>query len=344
MHHRFDFRCGLPLVLLFCVAFPCRAGETRSIASREAAGDSARFVTWTYKDAPMGLYLPAPTGKPLPVVMFLHGCNNDPVFREHWIISALNKLEPTVVFLPTAPATQNTQYPCADWGGTYDTKIRPQMQNALHELDSLIRLHSLDTTRQYLYGESMAGEGVYRLLVDFPTRFAGALDVAGYTPNKGAAQMARTPLWIWIGTEDEMSPIADARAIHEAILQAGGNLVKFTEVPDLGHVPAIEKARTDSSLLAWLLGQVRSPVSRIDRVRRGRSAMVVPLADGTLRLSDAVPAGARLTVFAMDGRTLLETGVEEEIVRLPSDQRDRVVFWRMSNPGFGLSGKLVLVP
>jgi predicted peptidase len=31
----------------------------------------------------------------------------------------------------------------------------------------------------------MGGEGVYRLLADFPTKFAGAVDVAGYTVNKG---------------------------------------------------------------------------------------------------------------------------------------------------------------
>ena len=116
------------------------------------------------------------------------------------------EIEPCAVFLPTALPTPNTPYPCADWGGTYDSDLRQQMINALHELDSLIDQYGFDTKRQYLYGESMGGEGVYRLLMDFPTRFAGAIDAAGYTLNKGAAQMAKTPLWILIGSADEMSP------------------------------------------------------------------------------------------------------------------------------------------
>jgi hypothetical protein len=49
----------------------------------------------------MGLYLPAQTDKPLPIVMFLHGCHNDPVSRYHWVLSALNAIEPCAVFLPT---------------------------------------------------------------------------------------------------------------------------------------------------------------------------------------------------------------------------------------------------
>ena len=119
-----------------------------------------QFITWDYKETPMGLYLPEKTDKPLPVVMFLHGCNNNPVNSYLWIISALNAIEPCAVFLPTAPPTLNTPYPCADWGGTYDSNLRPQMINALHELDSLITFYGFDTQRQYLYGESMGGEGV----------------------------------------------------------------------------------------------------------------------------------------------------------------------------------------
>ena len=74
------------------------------------------FLTWTHNDAPMGLHLPPPTGGPLPIVMFLHGCNNDPVYPEYWIISAVNAIEPCAVFLPTAPPA--IDFTCADWGAT----------------------------------------------------------------------------------------------------------------------------------------------------------------------------------------------------------------------------------
>jgi len=86
----------------------------------------------------------------------------------------------------------------------------------------------------------MGGEGVYRLLFDWPTRFAGAISVAGYTVDKGAEQMAQTPLWIVHGADDTTSPVESDRTIYQSILDAGGTQVKYTEYPGLDHVPAIE--------------------------------------------------------------------------------------------------------
>jgi len=241
------------------VPAPDAASVTRPDASPLDTNLQTGLSTWSYQGTPMGLYVPASKGKPLPVVMFLHACHNDPVYENLWILAALNAIEPVAVFLPTAPPA--IDFTCADWGGTYDEALRPNMKNALAELNRLIEEYGFDPSRQYLYGESMGGEGVYRLLADFPTRFAGAVAAAGYTVNQGANQMAQTPLWIFHGSEDSLSPVANAQTIYQAILQAilaaGGTQVKYTEYPGLEHVPAIEKARTEPGVLAWLLAQIR---------------------------------------------------------------------------------------
>ena len=232
-------------------------GSTFSDAARPP--DSAQepgFITWTYNETPMGLYVPAPTGKPLPMVMYLHGCHNDPVYSEYWLIPAVNALEPCAVFLPTAPPLDDM---CADWGGTYDSSgLRPDMIDVLVEFDRLIGQYGFDSKRQYLYGESMGGEGVYKLLVEFPTRFARAVAAAGYTLDTGASEMAQTPLWIFHGSEDSISPVENDRTIYKSILNAGGTQVKYTEYPGLDHVPGIEQARTEAGLLEWLLAQRRN--------------------------------------------------------------------------------------
>ena len=225
-------------------------------ASLPDGGPQTGFITWTYNDTPMGLYVPAPTGRPLPVVMYLHGCHNDPVYSEYWLIPAVNALEPCAVFLPTAPPLDDV---CADWGGTYDASgLRPAMINALAELDRLIGQYGFDTKRQYLYGESMGAEGVYKLLVQFPTRFAGAVAAAGYTLDTGASQMAQTPLWIFHGSDNSINPVENDRAIYQSILDAGGSQVKYTEYPGLDHVPGIEQARMEPGLFQWLLVQRRN--------------------------------------------------------------------------------------
>lgn len=221
------------------------------------------FLTWTYNGQPVGFYLPPPTGKPLPIVMFLHGCKNNPVTANWWIIAALNRVEPCAVLLPYRPADESPT--CSAWGGTYDDGLRPAMVDALAGLDSVVARYGLDSQRQYLYGESMGAEGVLQLLVQFPTRFAGAVVVAGYTLDKGAEQMAQTPLWLLHGSADTTNLPGTIETIYQSILNAGGTLVKLTLYPGLEHSPAIVKARSEPGLLDWLLAQrhdgiLRTPV------------------------------------------------------------------------------------
>ena len=256
------------LGLCFAVHFACGSGTTAGYTNQP---DGARdqpdglladskqetgFITWTYNGQPVGMYVPAPTGKPLPIVMFLHGCTGDPIYPSFWMIEALNKIEPTALLLPFRPADEDTT--CSAWGGTYDDGERQGLIDALAQLDRVIAERGFDGKRQYVYGESMGGEGVYRLLMDWPTRFAGAISVAGYTVDTGAEQMAQTPLWIVHGSEDTTSPVESDRTIYQSILDAGGTQVKYTEYPGLDHVPAIEQARTDPAFLEWLLAQRRN--------------------------------------------------------------------------------------
>jgi predicted esterase len=345
MNKQLARRCGSMVLSLLAFAATSPAQEPTPRAARGATSDSVQFLTWTYMDAPMGLYLPPPTGKPLPVVMFLHPCNNDPVYEGLWINAALNAIEPTAIFLPTAPVTPNTEYSCADWGGTYDAAIRPQMRNALHEFDSLIQVHEFDTTRQYLYGESMGGEGVYRLLMDFPSRFTGAVSVGGYTKNKGAAQMAKTPFWILIGVEDEYSPIDESRTIRDAILAEGGTQMKYTEFPGLRHVAAIEQVRTDSAVVGWLLRQTRSSVGiRPDRAAASRQDALFSLVDGSIRWSTNLSSDTRLSLYGTDGTLLLQTDSRTKTVTLPACLHHRVVHWKAEQAGRRWSGKMAIAP
>ena len=242
--------------LCFAAHFACSSGTTARAGntSQPDGGQQTGFITWTYNGQPVGMYVPAPTGKPLPIVMFLHGCTGDPIDPSFWMIEALNNIEPTALLLPFRPADDTT---CSSWGGTYDDVERPGLVDALAQLDSVIAERGFDSKRQYAYGESMGGEGVYRLLFDWPTRFAGAISVAGYTVDKGAEQMAQTPLWIVHGADDTTSPVESDRTIYQSILDAGGTQVKYTEYPGLDHVPAIEQARTDPAFLEWLLAQRR---------------------------------------------------------------------------------------
>lgn len=331
--------------LLALILLPNISNAEEPSVVKDVYATDDQFFTWTYKETPMGFYLPAKTDKPTPVLMFLHACHNESVSQHLWLIPALNAIEPCAVFIPTAPETQNTQYPCADWGGTYDSNLRPQMINALHELDSLIKTHDLDKRRQYLYGESMGGEGVYRLLMDLPTKFAGAVDAAGYTINKGAAQMAKTPLWILIGSDDEMSPIDSSRAIYNSILNAGGTMIKYTEYQGLLHVAGINKAREEPGLLEWLFAQNRSTgVIKKSEIRNvtGNVTPYLSYVKGKLIFSSQLPDRSTVTLFDLNGKSIFKTITYQKTIRLPAEINRRIGLWHLTNSQFTISGKIPL--
>lgn len=220
------------------------------------------FETWSTQNQNYALYVPAHSGdKPLPVVMYLHpaGDNPSPGYRSFWIIGALNAIEPCAVFLPHHPYNPLDQG--AGWGGTYDAELRESLKEALSELDAKIRKHKLDANRQYAYGDSMGGEGVFQLAAKLPGRFSGLVSVAGYTESGAAAEIAKTPLWMLYSKGDtDWNVAAASRKLHAAILEAGGAVTRVTEY-DSGntgmeaHMYAIYEAKGDPEVLGWLLSR-----------------------------------------------------------------------------------------
>lgn len=248
--------------LVVCSAFLI-CSQTQTPASGSAADPSKEtFITWATSSQDYALFVPANrSGKPLSVVMYLHGAGNypGPTYRSFWIIDALNKVEPCAVFLPHHPYNEADQG--AGWGGTYDADFRGSLKEALAELDGKIAQYRLDADRQYAYGESMGGEAIYQLAAKLPARFAGLMPIAGYTEIKNAQEMAKTPIWMVYSAGDMDWDVAgSSRNIYKAILAAGGAQVKFTEYDSgatgmAAHMYAINAARGDTKFLSWLLSQ-----------------------------------------------------------------------------------------
>lgn len=328
-------------IISLCVSFNhiCAAPV---INLEHLTDDSAMFITWTYNETPMALYIPKSTGKPLPLVMYLHYCTGNPLYEDFWIIPSLNAIEPCFVFLPTAIPIENN---CADWGGTYDESLRPAMLNALRELDSILRGTAIDKNRQYLYGESMGGEGVYRLLMDFPTRFAGAVSVVGYTKDRGAESMAQTPLWIIHGEKDGTNPVENDRIIYQSILDAGGTMVKYTEYPDLDHVPAMEKARIEPDLFTWLLSNKRATGINFRQLNKKVGAfncdISISCKTGKLHFSKSLPQGTALRLFDLNGKLIYSTIASGKSVCLQKSVIRKVSLWQLSHSSFSGSGMIV---
>ncbi len=150
-------------------------------------------------------------------------------------------------------------------------------QMALAALEQTIREFHGDRRRLVLTGISMGGIGTW-YMARHRRRFAALVPVCGEVvraPNDPfptdpppdiariayardpygtlAAMIGPTPVWAFHGSADEVVPVAETRAMVDALRRAGGN-VRYTEYPGVGH-NAWERAYADPQLVRWMLAQ-----------------------------------------------------------------------------------------
>lgn len=209
----------------------------------------------------------------LPVILDLHGggqygrdgISQTAIGLGHAIRSNPERF-PTLVVFPQSPP-----------GGT------PGFQGlggriALAALDKTIREYGADSSRVYLTGASMGGNGAWYLAFHNPGRFAAALIVCGfigeftgrqsgvlYPPlvpatvddpyREIAGRLTQLPLWIFHGDADPTVNVEVSRRMAAALKAAGAN-VQYTEFPGVGH-NAWNPAYGRADVIAWLLKQRR---------------------------------------------------------------------------------------
>jgi predicted peptidase len=106
------------------------------------------------------------------------------------------------------------------WGGV-------TTQTVHKIIDSLIKEFSLDTNRLYAVGLSMGARGVFTLLEERPGFYAAAIACAGAGNNNAAALIARTPLWAFHATGDNIVDVSGTRTMVEAIERTGIKFLRF---------------------------------------------------------------------------------------------------------------------
>jgi poly(3-hydroxybutyrate) depolymerase len=171
--------------------------------------------------------------KPWPVILFLHGRGErgaegmwqtqiglPQAVRDHperW---------PFVLVMPQCPLTSFWTDP-------------EMLAMAMAALDQETEEFQLDPQRTYLTGLSMGGYGAWELGRIYPQRWAAVAIVAGgvfwsYAPERWqevatlpaayARALARTPLWLFHGSEDNVVLPRQAELMFEAFKASGGHL------------------------------------------------------------------------------------------------------------------------
>jgi predicted peptidase len=93
----------------------------------------------------------------------------------------------------------------------------------------------VDMKRLYLSGSSMGGFGTWSLCAKYPQVFAAGVPLCGGGDPKKAEALKYMPMWVFHGDQDPMVPVERDRVAVAAVKEAGGTLIKYTELAGEGH-------------------------------------------------------------------------------------------------------------
>ena len=121
--------------------------------------------------------------------------------------------------------------------------------------DYYVREFGVDSTRIYVFGSSMGGQGVWYLLADYPDFFAAAMVASGGYRGYNTTQLARTPIICTRGTLEARTE--QVKQLIDDINFFGGNAI-FQQLEGLDHHEATSAAFTPERI-EWVLSHRRKP-------------------------------------------------------------------------------------
>jgi poly(3-hydroxybutyrate) depolymerase len=196
------------------------------------------------------LFVPASASqKPAPLVVLLHGSGRD----GRSLIDSWQSLASKEGIILAGPESLDRQF----WAFSTDGPA------FLHEVIEAVKVKTaVDPKRVYLFGHSAGAvhslsmavlESQYLAAV---AAHAGVLDYQ-MEPFLGRAER-KTPIAIWVGTNDPLFPLAPVRATRDT-LTAGGFSVELTEIKN--HTHAYYSRADEINKAVWAFLQKHALVS-----------------------------------------------------------------------------------
>ena len=230
-----------------------------------------KIFGYSEEDAPLPyrIYIPEDydESKEYPLLIFLHGNSaqgDDNEKHLHVVknafLSPYSPVYDSIVVVPQCPTDM--------WWHISDGTI-----DLLADLmDYINERYSTDSTRQYVSGISMGGDGSWQMAIHYPEKVSAIMPVAGigytfYSDETGEHIAELTPeslevnIRIIYDRDDGFSDREYNQMVYNALVEAGATNITYYETQGLGHDVCGEYAGYyNTSHLDWLYAQRRETV------------------------------------------------------------------------------------
>ncbi|MDR1960263.1 MAG: prolyl oligopeptidase family serine peptidase [Planctomycetaceae bacterium] len=191
--------------------------------------------------------------KTFPLLLFLHGAGErgDDLEKVKFhgppkLLAANEELRKRCPFIVVSPQCRENHY----WSPA----------QLLFFLDQLETNHRVDKNRVYVTGLSMGGFGTWMLTAYAGDRFAAAAPVCGGLNPVNADKLVNMPIWAFHGESDPTVPVKSTIDAVEAVKKLGGEKIKMTLYPNVGH-DSWTQTYDNLELYKWFLGYKRTEKS-----------------------------------------------------------------------------------
>ena len=239
----------LPRLAIAALAL-CTAGAALAASTTASTARSPQVARSTSIKGKINYltFLPkhyAPRGDKVPLIVFLHGSGERGADLEKvktWGPPAIVEKDPDFPFMVVSP-----QVPEGEWWDSYQLKVM---------LDDVLKRYNVDPKRVYLTGISMGGYGAWDFAARYPDYFAAVAPICGGGIPRLATRLKNVPVWVFHGLKDDAVPESESARMVDALKAQGGN-VKYTMLPEAGHVQAWVHAYNEAGLFEWFQQQRR---------------------------------------------------------------------------------------
>ncbi len=180
--------------------------------------------------------------KEYPMIVFFHGAGergNDNELQFFHCVQYIydNTPEPCIIVAPQCPL--NHQWVDTPWvNGAYSVDNVPEsneMKAVVELIADLQTEYSVDSDRIYAAGISMGGFATWDALMRHNDLFAAGIPVCGGGDISKAELLKETPIFTFHAVNDTAVPVSGTRDTVNAIKNAGGEKIEYTEYTTGGH-------------------------------------------------------------------------------------------------------------